>query len=257
MAIAPNPLLLAPPVRAASPALAVPGEFVERLEAAQAAGIADASKFARLHGPGDWQLIADWAIRRLPFAPKSDASDLAELHSVARTRTPEGIERARFWASHGLDEEWEQLLSQYTSRVGPRQAKAARKLLEDAFLLTNTATQISKSSNARQRPFVVDPTLELVVDRPGNNPSYPSGHTSAAFAAGLVLSKLMPDRTAEFMGLAQEASWARVYSGVHFPSDVVAGVQLASTVVGYLTRISGVQPRSGTSPAGKAIASAA
>ena len=241
--VAPAPV--AAPTAAAAPPLQVPADFLQKLDAAVQEGVGDADRFSREHTPAERWMIPDWALLRMAFAPKSDKEDLAYLHKVQETRTPEGVAAAQYWAKHGLTDEWEAMLEEYTSRVGPAQARSARKLLHDALMMVNNVTQTAKSANLRQRPFVVDPTIKLAVDRPGNNPSYPSGHASASYAACMVLAHLMPDRADHFMGMASEAAWARVYSGVHFPTDVVAGAKLAATVVSYLTRTSMAAPLPG------------
>lgn len=220
---------------AAQSSLAVPDSFRRSLDEALEIGRTDAKQFGDEHpDAADRFLVADWANFRLPFAPKDDIADLTYLHEVASTRSEPGNERARYWASHGLSDVWEGYLKEYVAGVGPEQARQATTLLHDVQMLTDRATQISKASNARQRPFVVDPTLELVVERPGNNPSYPSGHASAAFASSLVLAHLMPDRADELLDTAREASWSRVYAGVHFPSDVINGARLAGTIASHL-----------------------
>lgn len=233
------------PTAAAVPTLEVPDEFRARLDKAVAEGAADALEFAREHTPAERWMVPDWAMLRMQWPPKDDGPDLAYLHQVARTRTKEGIAAAQYWSRHGLTDEWEQQLEEYTRQVGPAQARAARKLLHDALMMVNTITQTAKAGAARKRPFVVDPSLKLAVERPGNNPSYPSGHTTAAYAACLVLAHLMPARREEFMRLAREASWARVYAGVHFPTDVLAGAKLATTVTNYLIANSLAQPLPG------------
>lgn len=231
--------------------LVVPEAFRTQLQAAVQEGRADARTFAREHpSRGERSLVTDWALLRMKWPPKTDAEDLAFLHDVARGRTSEGIARAQYLAKHGLTDEWERMLEDYTRAASPRDAKRAKKLLHDALMLVNTITQTAKAGAARQRPFVVDPTLELAVDRPGNNPSYPSGHTTAAFAASMVLAHLMPDRRDEFMGNAFEASWSRLYGGVHFPTDVLAGAKLATTVTAHLIRTADTTPRIGTRPNG-------
>jgi hypothetical protein len=182
-------------------------------------------------------MVGAFALTTIGWPPRSDEKDLARLHELAKTRTPEQNESARWWSDHGLGESWMQQLEAYRAKAGPAQAKAAEKLLNDTLLIVNQATQISKASNARVRPFVVDPKLELIVEKPGNNPSFPSGHTSAAYAAALVLAYLMPERQQEFMGMAEQAAFSRVYSGVHFPTDIQAGAKLATTIAAYMVNI--------------------
>ena len=252
-----NPLAAAPtgaPTGAASGAiegeqLVVPQEFLDKLAKAVAEGAKDAAAFASHHTPSERWMVPDWALLKMAFAPKDDKEELVYLHKVADARTDGGVERARYWSKHGLTDEWIAMLEDYIKKVGPAQARAATKLMQDALMMVNNVTQTGKSANLRKRPFAVDETLKLAVDKPGNNPSYPSGHTSAAFAAGLVLSHLMPDRKAEFMGMAHEASWARIYSGVHFPTDVLAGAKLATTVATHLIATSQARPVNGTAPA--------
>ncbi len=53
--------------------------------------------------------------------------------------------------------------------------------------------------------------------------SFPSGHTQTAFAAGTYLSLLLPRWTLLFVSLAGGVGLSRIYMGVHFPLDVIAG----------------------------------
>lgn len=77
---------------------------------------------------------------------------------------------------------------------------------------------------ARIRPWITVEGLLFLVKEPDPN-SFPSGHTCAAFAAGGIWLRALPKRwmgitgmfMAVFMGLS------RLYVGVHFPSDVLAG----------------------------------
>lgn len=63
-----------------------------------------------------------------------------------------------------------------------------------------------------------------------DNPSYPSEHAAAAGAASTVLAYLFPDQADFFTAEAEEAAQSRLLAGVHYPSDVEAGLALGRAV---------------------------
>ena len=73
-------------------------------------------------------------------------------------------------------------------------------------------------------PFEVD-YLESA-----QTPSYPSGHAAQAYYTAFVLSDVYPELVDSFIGLAEAVSDSRVDRGVHFPSDISAGKQLAEVL---------------------------
>lgn len=81
---------------------------------------------------------------------------------------------------------------------------------------------------SRPRPWLDWPIDPLVVENDPN--SFPSGHTCAAFAAAMVWVRTLPWKwgraaavtAAVLMGLS------RLYVGVHYPSDVLAGAVIGS-----------------------------
>ena len=61
--------------------------------------------------------------------------------------------------------------------------------------------------------------------------SFPSAHTSGAFALAAGLAWFYPNGRALFYGLALDTAFQRVIRHAHYPSDVVAGATLAVTAV--------------------------
>ncbi|MDR3277296.1 MAG: phosphatase PAP2 family protein [Oscillospiraceae bacterium] len=90
-----------------------------------------------------------------------------------------------------------------------------------------------KNLIARPRPFDALPWLTARIARPADF-SFPSGHTAAAFAAACALARGFSRRIAiPAYLLASLIAVSRVYVGVHYPSDVLAGV-LVGTLCGFL-----------------------
>lgn len=66
--------------------------------------------------------------------------------------------------------------------------------------------------------------------------SFPSGHTTSAFAAGVALGYMRPDWRGRLLAGAFLVGVSRVLVGAHYPSDVVGGAVLGTTVSLVLAR---------------------
>lgn len=53
--------------------------------------------------------------------------------------------------------------------------------------------------------------------------SYPSGHTTTAYEAGITLATLVPELAPELLARASEAGNDRIVLGVHYPLDIMGG----------------------------------
>jgi membrane-associated phospholipid phosphatase len=213
-------------------ALTVPTDMASQLDSIVASALTDVREWMTKHGDVNLFLLPYFVLDHLK-PPPDDATQKAELeqlHRIADARTEPLTARAAWLADHGMHELWDGFLAEYAKKVGPAQARKAVQLLHDTLLATEGVGLGAKNKFMRKRPYVVDPTLKTVVEQPPDNPSYPSGHTGAAFAAAMVMSYLMPERADEWFGYAREMAYSRMYGGAHFPSDVLAGAYVGSFV---------------------------
>ena len=154
-------------------------------------------------------------------------AELDEMLDIQARRSPAQAERARLDAEVSVFRFADALDSppQFTAARLPRTAALFRDLTADESAVMNAA----KDRFARPRPFSVEPRLAPAVDKPASA-SYPSGHSTWAYAAGLVLADLVPERRVQILARAEEYAHNRVVGGVHYPSDVQAG-RLAGTAL--------------------------
>jgi len=103
----------------------------------------------------------------------------------------------------------------------PATRKAALLMLV-AVLTSYLTGECFKHLFQRPRPFETIPDVDLLV-RPIHTYSFPSEHAANAFAAGLVLMRKLPGLAWFFILLAITMAFSRVYVGVHYPFDVLAG----------------------------------
>jgi acid phosphatase (class A) len=83
----------------------------------------------------------------------------------------------------------------------------------------------AKRAYPRARPWIVDPAIKTCTPHPAGpgRDSYPSGHSSVAFAMATVLVALMPSRSKAILTRAQGYADNRIVCGYHFRSDDDAG----------------------------------
>ena len=90
---------------------------------------------------------------------------------------------------------------------------------------------ILKPLVAQPRPWLDVAGLVPLIDEPDPN-SFPSGHTCAAFAAAMIFWRALPDSWVGTKALTVVMAFlmglSRLYVGVHYPSDVVAGALVGS-----------------------------
>jgi undecaprenyl-diphosphatase len=90
----------------------------------------------------------------------------------------------------------------------------------------------------RPRPFIADPAVQLLIAKPLSY-SFPSGHTTSAFAAAGIIVKMVKRYRAYVITLALLIAFSRMYLFVHYPTDIVGGIILGlvcSKIVIYFSK---------------------
>ncbi|MDR0363548.1 MAG: phosphatase PAP2 family protein [Bacteroidales bacterium] len=108
-------------------------------------------------------------------------------------------------------------------------------------LLTDQITNLIKGAIQRLRPThnpVVAPFIHTVNDYRGGFYSFPSGHACNIFGMALFLYRIItPKRwilTVALFAWAGITAYSRIYLGVHYPGDILAGIILGG-LIGYFT----------------------
>lgn len=175
-------------------------------------------------------------------------SDLALFQNLAGRHWPAAgpvLPRLSRSANHGLL--WFGAAAGIAAFGGSARARrAALRGIASLAVASAAINTVGKGAVRRERPILDAVPVIRQLKRQPVTTSFPSGHaaSAAAFATGVALESKGWGAVVAPLALSVAAS--RVYTGVHYPSDVLAGAALG---VGAAFALRGVVPTRGQLPA--------
>jgi undecaprenyl-diphosphatase len=136
------------------------------------------------------------------------------------------------WISHTANGYYYPIVPALLLTINPQIARGFLLGGLFAFAIELPLYKLLKKGIKRDRPCEA---LSNVYRRisPSDQFSFPSGHTSAAFVMATLLSYFFPSLSIPLFIWALLVGFSRIYLGVHYPSDILAGI-----VVGILSAVS-------------------
>ena len=171
----------------------------------------------------------------VPAPPAVDSTankaELAELHRLEQTRTPEQAAAAK------RDEDEEDMFAFRTvlgAGFTPEALPVTAALGAHVKNEQSVAGSALKTEFKRPRPYQTDKTLHPVCALTEAANSYPSGHALTGYLEAFTLAEIVPEKRAEILARADDYAHNRLVCGVHYPSDIEESRRVALLVFGYM-----------------------
>jgi undecaprenyl-diphosphatase len=110
--------------------------------------------------------------------------------------------------------------------------RAAVRGLGSIAVASLLANQVGKRAVPRRRPLLRDVPTARIAHHVPTSSSFPSGHSASAAAFAVAVGKEFPALAVPVGALAGGVCFSRIFTGVHFTSDVLAGAALGAAVAG-------------------------
>jgi membrane-associated phospholipid phosphatase len=192
---------------------------------------------------GTWRtwVISSGSEFRPPPPPAFDsaqkAQELAEVKNFPRPIPAGGASfnttRAAYFWQLNTAKLWTDILTvklfEYQLDRNPPRAARAYALMSVAAHDGLIACWDGKYSYWAARPNMLDPTIVTLFPNP-SHPTYPSAHASFDGTYAATLGYLFPRDAGFFTAQAQEAGSSRLWAGIHFLSDIEAGLEIGRAV---------------------------
>jgi len=185
-----------------------------------------------------WVLTSPSEFRPAPptaHDSRERAAEVAELKAFRRTPKTNadaffweyavgGLRNYQFWNAHVG-----RLHFEYRFDANPPRAARAYAIQSAALYDAAIACWDAKYTYWLIRPVQLDADVKPLFPTP-NHPSYPAAHGCLSYAAATSLGPVFPRDAAALTALANEANESRIWAGIHYRSDAVAGAALGQAV---------------------------
>ena len=113
--------------------------------------------------------------------------------------------------------------------ISNNQTKVAAYSSALALAISHIPVQLVKKLFPRKRPYLMIEETKVPLN-PLKDHSFPSGHTTAIFSVIIPFVLFVPALSFILIPLGLCVGLSRIYLGLHYPSDVMAGGLLGSCV---------------------------
>ena len=169
------------------------------------------------------------------LSPEFNAA-LAEVRATSDGLTAAQLLIAQTWAARGpayMNGVASEMIVDH--RRSEREAARILALANMAGFDVQAACFDAKFAYYLIRPSQADPLIKLTVGLP-NHPSYPSGHSCITSAFATVLQAEFPQESDRLQAMIEEAGLARMYGGLHYRFDLLAGRELGRQVAEWVMK---------------------
>ncbi len=165
----------------------------------------------------------------LPDAPPDhgaiSSGEIELMIAMQSESTKNGQDRAKSEADLSV---WS-----FANVLGPSFAKdklpQTERLMKHVTYDAAYVSRLLKKRWERARPPLQDTRIVPIVGLPKSG-SYPSGHSIHAMTCARILTLLAPSKEQDLLQMARLVAYDRVIAGVHFPTDVAAGLSLGRKI---------------------------
>ena len=171
----------------------------------------------------------------IEFGSAAFLAELEEVVTLTQTRTAEQLTQAQFWNAR---------VARYQNELAAGMIVSHRRTERDAahiLALANTAgfdaligCWDAKLTYWSIRPWQADSRITSLPIGLPNHPSYPSGHSCVTSAYSEVLGQMFPDERPGLDANVEAAGLSRIYGGIHYRFDIVAGEVLGRQVAEHV-----------------------